>query len=110
MNWPALTREIQKNFFRDGVYTHLEIVEIMEDSMISWIFSFMDFGMYHEITGSSQVIDLGSGRYWINNRLVASDKDALQQVFGGHFDAFMEELYTDLNFAPCQESCHFQVG
>lgn len=110
MNWPALTDKIQKRFFRDGVYTHLYIRPMNSDGMISWKFSFMDFGMHHEITGSCRVVDGGSGCYWINNQSVASEKDALQQVFGGHFDQFMEQLYTELNFVPCRASHHLHVG
>ena len=107
MDWPRRTDEIQKRFFRDGLYTHLciQVMPVNADSnhgnhcimMVSWTFSFMDFGMHHTITGNSLVLEDHEerGYFWVDNHPLKPENDALQHAFGGHYQEFMDELYSE---------------
>ena len=97
MDWPFRAQEIQKRFFRPPPYAYLWIDFTQDNNMLSWCFTFMDFGMCHTISGSTTVIRK-NGCFLVGQESWPSEDMALEAVFGGHLDHFLQEFYRDILF------------
>lgn len=55
----------------------------------------MDLGMCHTLSGHARVRLVPSGGYLVNGREHATEDDALDAVFKGHYQAFVQRFYKD---------------
>lgn len=97
MDWHARTDEIQARFFRAGPKTCLWLdYGTLSKDLLQWSFTFMDLGMCHTLSGHARVQLAGAGEYVVNGRGHASENDALETVFGKHYQNFVDRLYRDM--------------
>jgi hypothetical protein len=96
MDWANRKNDIQKRFFRDGLYSKLDITYTFV--MVSWTFNFLDFGMHHNLSGKNLFIEGDSGHFLVDGNEATSEEHAMQMVFGGHYDAFLEDFYSQICF------------
>ena len=61
----------------------------------------MDFGMYHTLSDHARVSISPSGDYVVNGKLQASLDRALETLFAGCYDRFLEEVYSDIGCTKC---------
>lgn len=97
MDWPSRVREIQSRFFRPPPYAYLWINFAQDNNMLSWSFTFMEFGMCHTISSSAVVIRK-NGCFLVGRESWPSEDMALEAVFGGHLNHFLQEFYRDIGF------------
>lgn len=94
MDWPTRSDEIQTRFFRTGPKTFLWLdYGTLSPDLLQWSFTFMDLGMCHTLSGHARVQQPG---FLVNGRVFASESDALEAVFGGHYQKFVDGLYRDI--------------
>ena len=89
------TEEVQKEHFRSGVGTHLQITSKVLDRYvleIKWTFHFLDLGMCHRVRGVSRVISVGR-LLFVNGRRARSLEEARRRVYGGRYARFVRRLY-----------------
>lgn len=102
MDWHTRTREIQARYFTPGPYAYLWINQVPGCNLLTWSFTFMDFGMYNTVSGHACVAINASGVYMVDGKVQISQEHALDTVFAGHYPRFLAELYNDLQIPACQ--------
>jgi hypothetical protein len=91
--------EIQSRYFRAGTKTFLWLDYDQKTALLSWSFTFLDFGMHHMLSGQAIVSSLQgtpAGFYSVNGTIHPSRDAAMHAVFGNHYTEFMAQLYADL--------------
>lgn len=96
MNWVNRRDEIQKAFFRTGIFTFLSIDFDEKTGLVQWVFTFLDLGMCHCISSSAMVTSTENGIFTVNEGECVSEQEALVAVFDGRLSCFVEELYDEL--------------
>ena len=92
--------EIQSRYFRTGnnkAFLWLDYDE--KTALLSWSFTFLDFGMHHTLSGKAIVSNLPGtppGFYAVNGTIHPSSDAAMHAVFANHYAEFMTQLYADL--------------
>jgi hypothetical protein len=102
MDWNAHAQEIQAHYFRPGPRAYLWINQVQGCDLLTWSFTFMDFGMYHTVSGHASVTLSPSGDYAVDGMPQVSLTHALDTVFDGHYPRFLADLYRDLQVQELQ--------
>ena len=103
MDWPARTQEIQRRFFRAPPCAYLWVDFSHENSLLSWCFTFMDLGMCHTISSTTTVVQK-NGCFLVGRESWPTEDMALEAVFGGHYEHFLQEFYRDVGFTEMPET------
>ena len=98
MDWDSRRDEIQGLFFRAGAYTHFVVRLDADTDIVEWRFSFADLGMYHTLESHASVSLLPNGNYCVDGIELETEDEAFAQVFAGHYDRFLQEMYRDADF------------
>jgi len=91
--------EIQSRYFRTGYKAFLWLDYDEKTALLSWSFTFLDFGMCHSLSGKATVSSLPGtppGFYSVNGTIHPSSDAAMHAVFANHYAEFMAQLYADL--------------
>ena len=94
---------IQARHFQAGPDANLHIEPVIRTTRsgrrgwIHWRFVFMDYGMYHELSGKSRITVRQDGTVLVDNIRVCTLNHAVSLVFAGHYARFMRELRADLD-------------
>ncbi len=99
--------EIQSCYFRTAspqTFFWLDYDE--KTTVLSWSFTFLDFGMHHTLSGSARVAQLSGDppQYSVNGTVQPSKQAAMHAVFAGHYTDFMTQLRIDLGVTDTPQS------
>lgn len=95
IDWVSRKDEIQARFFRPPPYARLWIEYSPVNDLLSWSFTFMDLGMCHTISYNTTIAQ-ENGSYRVGRESWPNEDMALEAVFGGHYNNFLNEFYMDM--------------
>jgi hypothetical protein len=95
------TDAILATHFRAGPGAFLRVEPVLKTTRnstrgwIHWRFYFMDYGMYHELSGKSRIVH-ANGTLLVDRCPARSGWQAVNLVFAGHYARFLRELHVEL--------------
>lgn len=98
MDWVKQKDEIRKKHFGNNLFSQIHIT--YEKDILSWTLCFVDFGMYHSISGTNLVVSDHDGLYSVDIHENMCEDEAQQYVFGRPYKRFYDELYSELGLTP----------
>lgn len=100
--WDVYRDIIQQLHFRSGPYSYLEIKHDQDSGLVVWEFFMQDFGMCHRLKGMAIVGYTQDEGYTVNRVQVqgGQQQEAWAVVFGGRYEKYLNEFYTELGVIP----------